>query len=294
MAVDTFQIKYIAIKELHQLGYSICELCECAQIARPSYYKWLNRPETLRDKENRVVLEEIINIYSEVNGIYGYRRITLNVNRRLDSHYNHKRIYRLMKSVKLTSVIRKKKKKYVYSTPQVTAENVLNREFTSNRPNEKWLTDVTEFKLTTGKKAYLSAILDLSDKSIISYVVGTSNNNKLVFDTLDQAIIANPDAKPIFHSDRGFQYTNKVFKHKLDKMEATQSMSRVSRCIDNGPMEGFWGTLKSEMYYLKKFNTYEELRQAIDEYIEFYNTKRLQKKLKGMTPTEYRNHTIST
>ncbi|HAY3874613.1 TPA: IS3 family transposase [Escherichia coli] len=293
-AVDTFQIKYIAIKELHQLGYSICELCECAQIARPSYYKWLNRPETLRDKENRVVLEEIINIYSEVNGIYGYRRITLNVNRRLDSHYNHKRIYRLMKSVKLTSVIRKKKKKYVYSTPQVTAENVLNREFTSNRPNEKWLTDVTEFKLTTGKKAYLSAILDLSDKSIISYVVGTSNNNKLVFDTLDQAIIANPDAKPIFHSDRGFQYTNKVFKHKLDKMEATQSMSRVSRCIDNGPMEGFWGTLKSEMYYLKKFNTYEELRQAIDEYIEFYNTKRLQKKLKGMTPTEYRNHTIST
>ena len=199
-----------------------------------------------------------------------------------------------MKSVKLTSVIRKKKKKYVYSTPQVTAENVLNREFTSNRPNEKWLTDVTEFKLTTGKKAYLSAILDLSDKSIISYVVGTSNNNKLVFDTLDQAIIANPDAKPIFHSDRGFQYTNKVFKHKLDKMDATQSMSRVSRCIDNGPMEGFWGTLKSEMYYLKKFNTYEELRQAIDEYIEFYNTKRLQKKLKGMTPTEYRNHTIST
>jgi len=199
-----------------------------------------------------------------------------------------------MKSVNLTSVIRKKKKKYVYSTPQVTAENVLNREFTSNRPNEKWLTDVTEFKLTTGKKAYLSAILDLSDKSIISYVVGTSNNNKLVFDTLDQAIIANPDAKPIFHSDRGFQYTNKVFKHKLDKMEATQSMSRVSRCIDNGPMEGFWGTLKSEMYYLKKFNTYEELRQAIDEYIEFYNTKRLQKKLKGMTPTEYRNHTIST
>nr|WP_287577751.1 IS3 family transposase [Staphylococcus sp.] len=272
----------------------MCELCECAQIARPSYYKWLNRPETLRDKENRVVLEEIINIYSEVNGIYGYRRITLNVNRRLDSHYNHKRIYRLMKSVKLTSVIRKKKKKYVYSTLQVTAENVLNREFTSNRPNEKWLTDVTEFKLTTGKKAYLSAILDLSDKSIISYVVGTSNNNKLVFDTLDQAIIANPDAKPIFHSDRGFQYTNKVFKHKLDKMEATQSMSRVSRCIDNGPMEGFWGTLKSEMYYLKKFNTYEELRQAIDEYIEFYNTKRLQKKLKGMTPTEYRNHTIST
>lgn len=283
----------MAIKELHQLGYSICELCKCAQIARSSYYKWLNRHDTLRDKENCVLLEEIIKIYSEVNGIYGYRRIMLNVNRRLNSQYNHKRIYRLMKSINLTSVIRKKKKKYVYSLPQVTAENILNRKFTADRPNEKWLTDVTEFKLTTGKKAYLSAILDLNDNSIVSYVVGTSNNNKLVFDTLDQAIIDNPNAKPIFHSDRGFQYTNRLFKNKLDKIRATQSMSRVSRCIDNGPMEGFWGTLKSEMYYLKKFNTYEELKQAIDEYIEFYNTKRLQKKLKGMTPIEYRNHTLS-
>jgi len=197
-----------------------------------------------------------------------------------------------MKSVNLTSVIRKKRKRYIHSTPQVTAENVLNREFTADRPNEKWLTDVTEFKLTTGKKTYLSAILDLGDNSIVSYVLGTSNNNQLVFDTLDQAIAANTTAKPIFHSDRGFQYTSRIFKCKLDKINAVQSMSRVNRCIDNGPMEGFWGTLKAEMYYLRKFNTYEELEQAIDEYIEFYNTKRLQKKLKGMTPIEYRSHTL--
>lgn len=228
-----------------------------------------------------------------MNGIYGYRRITLNINKKLDSHYNHKRIYRLMKSVNLTSVIRKKRKKYTYSLPQITAENVLNRDFTAVRPNEKWLTDVTEFKLTTGKKAYLSAILDLNDNAIVSYVVGPSNNNNLVFDTLGQAISANPTAKPIFHSDRGFQYTNKVFKQKLDKIKAVQSMSRVGRCIDNGPMEGFWGTLKSEMYYLRKFGTIEDLSQAIDEYIEFYNTKRLQRKLKGMAPIEYRNHTLS-
>lgn len=198
-----------------------------------------------------------------------------------------------MKSMNLTAVIRKKRKKYMYSPPQVTAENALNRDFTAARPNEKWLTDVTEFKLTTGKKAYLSAILDLNDNSIVSYVVGPSNNNNLVFDTLDQAIATNPNAKPLFHSDRGFQYTSKIFKIKLDKIEATQSMSRVGRCIDNGPMEGFWGTLKSEMYYLKKFETIEELKQAIDEYIEFYNTKRLQRKLKGMAPMEYRNHTLS-
>jgi putative transposase len=262
-------------------------------IARASYYKWLNRSETSRDKENHIVLDEIIKVYSEVNGIYGYRRITLNINRRLNSSYNHKRIYRLMKSTNLISVIRKKRKKYIQSTPQITAENILNREFTADKPNLKWLTDVTEFKLTNGKKAYLSAILDLGDKSIVSYVLGSSNNNQLVFNTLDQAIAANPDAKPLFHSDRGFQYTNRTFKNKLDNINAIQSMSRVSRCIDNGPMEGFWGMLKSEMYYLRKFNTYEELEQAIDEYIDFYNTKRLQKKLKGMTPIEYRSHTLA-
>jgi transposase InsO family protein len=109
---------------------------------------------------------------------------------------------------------------------------------------------VTAFKLTNGQKAYLSAILDLGDRSIVSYVIGHSNNNQLVFETFDLAVMANRDAKPLFHSDRGFQYTNKMFKNKLDNIGATQSMSRVSRCIDNGPMEGFWGIIKSEMYYL--------------------------------------------
>ena len=198
-----------------------------------------------------------------------------------------------MKSVKLTAVIRRRKKRYVKSTTQITAENILNREFVADNPNEKWLTDVTEFKLANGSKAYLSAILDIGDNSIISYVIGKSNNNKLVFDTLDKAIEANPTATPLFHSDRGFQYTSKTFKYKLNAINAVQSMSRVGRCIDNGPMEAFWGTLKSEMYYLRKFSTFEELEQAIDEYIKFYNTKRLQKKLKGMDPVEYRSHTLA-
>ena len=198
-----------------------------------------------------------------------------------------------MKSVKLTAVIRRRKKRYIQSTPQITAENILNREFVADNPNEKWLTDVTEFKLANGSKAYLSAILDIGDNSIISYVIGKSNNNKLVFDTLDKAIEANPTATPLFHSDRGFQYTSKTFKYKLNAINAVQSMSRVGRCIDNGPMEAFWGTLKSEMYYLRKFSTFEELEQAIDEYIKFYNTKRLQKKLKGMAPVEYRSHTLA-
>lgn len=198
-----------------------------------------------------------------------------------------------MKSVKLAAVIRRKKKMYIQSSSQIIAENILNREFVADSPNEKWLTDITEFKLTNGNKAYLSAILDLGDNSIISHVLGKSNNNKLVFDTLDKAIEANPTATPLFHSNRGFQYTSKTFKYKLIAINATQSMSRVGRCIDNGPMEAFWGTLKSEMYYLRKFSTFEELEQAIDEYIKFYNTKRLQKKLKGMPPIEYRSNTLT-
>lgn len=286
------EIIYIAIKELNQEGYPIFVLCQLADIARSSYYKWLNKIDSKRDIENKRIVDQIIEIYNEVKGIYGYRRITMNLNRRLNKTYNHKRIYRLMRSVDLQAVIRKKKKIYVKCTPQVVAENVLNREFKADAPNEKWLTDVTEFKITDGTKAYLSAILDLGDNSIVSYVLGTSNNNRLVFDTFDLAVVNNPKARPLFHSDRGFQYTHKDFKAKLDKQQATQSMSRVGRCIDNGPIEGFWGIIKSEMYYLNKFNSFEELNLAIDNYMKFYNEKRLQKKLNGLAPLEYRSQAI--
>ena len=267
-------------------------LCNLAGIARSSYYKWLNKEETKKDKENSIIIKELTKIYDDVNVIYGYRRMTMNINRNLNKQYNHKRIYRLMKSMNLQSVIRKKKKRYVKSTPQITAENVLNRDFSAATLNEKWLTDVTEFKLTNGTKAYLSAIIDLYDNSIVSYVLGHSNNNKLVFDTFDLAIEKNPSASPLFHSDRGFQYTSKAFKLKLDKVSATQSMSRIGRCIDNGPIEGFWGIIKSEMYYLRKFDNFDELKLAIDSYIEFYNNRRFQKKLKGLSPIEYRTQTL--
>jgi putative transposase len=241
-----------------------------------------------------VIIDSMIQLYTEVQGIYGYRRMTMNINRKLKKQYNYKRIYRLMRSINMKSVIRKKRKNYVPSTPQITAENLLNRRFQADKPNQKWLTDVTEFKLANGHKAYLSAILDLGDNSIVSYVLGHSNNNKLVFDTFDLAVASNPDAKPLFHSDRGFQYTNRQFKNKLDGISAIQSMSRISRCIDNGPMEGFWGIIKSEMYYLRKFHTYEELKQAIDRYMDFYNMRRLQGKLKGLTPMEYRNQALAS
>lgn len=216
--------------------------------------------------------------------------MTIKLNRENDFHINEKRIYRLMRILSLKSVCRKKKKNYIKSTPQVTAENVLNRKFTADSFGEKWLTDVTEMKYGISSKAYLSAILDLGDKSIVSFVIGHSNNNELVFKTFDLAHELHPDVKPIFHSDRGFQYTTKTFKKKLDNAGMIQSMSRVSRCIDNGPMEAFWGMLKSEMYYLKRFNTYVDLEQAIIDYIDYYNSGRYQKRLNSMTPLEYREY----
>ncbi len=188
----------------------------------------------------------------------------------------------------IQSVIRRKRKIYANVTPQQVAENVLNRKFDADAPNEKWLTDVTEFKYGNGQKAYLSAILDLHDKSIVSYVLGRSNNNPLVFDTLKRAMQAAPGSSPLLHSDRGFQYTSLSFKALLDDHNMVQSMSRVGRCIDNGPMESFWGTLKCEKYYLHTYLTFEELERDIERYIHFYNNDRLQAKLNGLSPMEYR------
>lgn len=242
--------------------------------------------------------EEILNLireaYEEADGILGYRQMTIKIRREQHIEVNYKSIYHLMKISGLKSVIRKKKYHYIKSTPEVVAENILKRNFRAEHSCEKWLTDVTEFKYGNSQKAYLSAILDLGDRSIVSYVIGHSNNNALVFETFDLAVKDHPEAKPIIHSDRGFQYTNKTFRGKLDSAEMTQSMSRVGRCIDNGPMEGFWGILKSEMYYLHKFEDYESLKDAIENYINYYNTRRYQKRLKCMTPMEYRKYLSGT
>ncbi len=270
--------------------YPISVLCEITGVSRAAYYKWLHRKKSQNEFLNEKLITFIREAYDERDGILGYRQMTIKLRREHNLKVNHKRIYRLMKIIGLKSVCRRKKYNYIKSMPEVTATNVLNRNFKAEHACEKWLTDVTEFKFGNGQKAYLSAILDLGDRSIISYVIGHSNNNALVFETFDLAVAAHLDAKPIFHSDRGFQYTNKTFKSKLDKAGMIQSMSRVGCCIDNGPMEGFWGILKSEMYYLHKFNDYDSLKKAIEEYIDYYNTRRYQKRLNCMTPMEYSNY----
>lgn len=239
---------------------------------------------------NKKIIPLITQAYNKQNGILGYRQMTIKLNRENGFKVNHKRIYRLMDILGLKSVCRKKRKSYIKSTPEITAKNVLRRDFQADRFGDKWLTDVTEFKFGNNKKAYLSAIMDISDKSIVSYVVGKSNNNPLVFETFDIARHKHPDVKPIFHSDRGFQYTSKIFRRKLDDAQMIQSMSRVGRCIDNGPMESFWAVLKTEMYYLKRFTTFEQLEASIAKYIVFYNNRRYQKRLNCMTPLEYRDY----
>jgi len=270
--------------------YSVKRMCALIHLNRSAYYKWLKRTPSRSQQVNEQVAEWIKGLYEEQNGILGYRRMTITLNREHSAQYNHKRIYRLMNILHLKSVCRKKKYNYIKSTPEVTAENILNRDFHADKPNEKWLTDVTEFKYYVGtevKKLYLSAILDLCDKRIPSYKIGFSNNNQLVFDTFDDAVKANPDAHPLFHSDRGFQYTSKLFHAKLESAHMRQSMSRVGHCIDNGPMEGFCGMLKSEMYYLHRFTSADELIAAIQKYIAFYNTRRYQRRLHSMTPMEF-------
>lgn len=230
----------------------------------------------------------MMSLYQKVEGIFGYRQLTLHLRSKLKKRINHKRIQRLMKIKGIQSVIRRKKKKYPRSTPQHVTENLLNRKFQADAPNEKWVTDVTEFKYGHGQKAYLSAILDLHDNSIVSYVLGHSNNNPLVFRTLELAQEAASGSTPMLHSDRGYQYTSTSFKEMLDNADMKQSMSRVGRCIDNGPMESFWGTLKCEKYYLHTYRTFEQLKKDIEDYIHFYNYERLQRKLNGLSPMEFR------
>lgn len=224
-------------------------------------------------------MDDIQEVYDKYEGIYGYRRIYIYIRIKLGKKVNHKRIYRLMKKLSLIAVIRRKRTPYKCSTPQITAENKLNREFQEDKPNAKWLTDVTEFRLKTGNKVYLSAIYDLGTSKIVSYETGISNNNQLVFNTFDKAVNnMNSTEGILLHSNRGYQYTSRLFKEKLNRFGMIQSMSRVSRCIDNGPMESVWGTIKSEIYKGNKNYSFENLERAksiIDDYIFFLTMNEL-------------------
>ena len=222
----------------------------------------------------------------------GYRRIRDELDKKHGIAVNDKRVLRICRKEHIQSTIKWKPKSCTRSSdnPAHIAKNYLNRDFHADAPNQKWLTDVTEFKYYIGveiHKVYLSAILDLFDRRIVAYRIGDHNDNPLVMNTFDEAVAAEPEAHPLFHSDRGFQYTSKQFSIKLKKHHMKQSMSRVAHCIDNGPMEGFWGILKREMYYGKRYTSKADLVNAVESYLRYYNMERIQRKLCLMTPVEY-------
>ena len=282
---------YKAIREDHEeSGGPIDEACKLLHVSRSGYHKWASGKLSPRAAENKALAEKVEQIHIE-SPDKGYRRINDELRHDHGIHVNDKRVLRICRAKGIKSTIK-------YSShgctrraknPQYIAENLLNRRFHADKPNEKWLTDVTEFKWYAGAevhKLYLSAILDLYDRRIVAYAISERNDNPLVFKTFDKAVKANPDAHPLFHSDRGFQYTNRAFHHKLEQAGMTQSMSRVAHCIDNGPMEGFWGILKRERYYGRRFKSKQELIRMIESYIRYYNTRRVQRKLGVLTPME--------
>ena len=251
----------------------------------------MKNPTSYNEKKNQEIAEKIKQIHEEHPDM-GYRRIRDELDKYHDINVNDKRVLRICRKERIQSTIKWKPKGCTRGSkdPAHIARNYLSRDFHADAPNQKWLTDVTEFKYYIGvevHKIYLSAILDLYDRRIVAYRISDHNDNPLVMNTFDEAVAAEPEAHPLFHSDRGFQYTSPQFRNKLKKQHMKQSMSRVAHCIDNGPMEGFWGILKRETYYGKKFTSKEELITTIESYIEYYNNQRIQRGLKLMTPKEY-------
>ena len=269
-------------------GFRLDLLLETARLARPTYYyqlKQLGQPD--KDKELK---DGIQAIYSEHKGNYGYRRIHLELRNR-GFVVNHKKVQRLMKVLGLTARIRRKRK---YSSYQgeigKKADNLIQRQFEAARPMEKCYTDVTEFAIpASSQKLYLPPVLDGFNSEIIAYNLSTSPNLAQVKTMLEQAFTEEYYENTILHSDQGWQYQHDFYHHFLEDKGIQPSMSRKGNSPDNGMMESFFGILKSEMFYgyEKTFKLLEQLEQAIVEYIDYYNNKRIKVKLKGLSPVQH-------
>lgn len=259
-------------------------------MARSCYYyhiKARNRP----DKYEQVKIR-IREAYHKHQGRYGYRRITLEL-KQLGFCVNHKTVRKLMTEMGLKSRIRVKKYKSYKGQQGKMAPNLLKRDFSARAMYQKWATDITEFKVA-GKKLYLSPIIDMYNREIISYQLSESPNFKQVYDMLKKAFVKLPaKATPVLHSDQGWQYQMKMYQKMLADKNIGQSMSRKGNCLDNAVVESFFGTLKSEMFHLKKFKSVKELKNDINAYIRYYNHDRISLALNGMSPIKYRAHHIT-
>lgn len=256
-------------------------------MARSSFY-YYQKQRKAPDKY-KVIKQWIKSIYDKHRGRYGYRRITAELNNK-GLIINHKTVLRLMKLLGLKSVIRIKKYKSYKGEQGKIAPNILRRNFKAVVPNQKWATDITEFNVS-GKKLYLSPIIDLFNQEIISYELTERPVFNQVTQMLKKAFKTIPNnTHLILHSDQGWQYQMKKYQYLLKQKGVTQSMSRKGNCLDNAIIENFFGTLKTELFYLMKFKDINHLKSEIKEYINYYNNERIKSNLNKMSPIKYRAH----
>ncbi|MCY3076804.1 IS3 family transposase [Aerococcus mictus] len=279
------------LKENPQI--KINEWLKIAKLPKSSYYEWKIKLEQPIDKDKEI-RKEITTIVEASKGRYGYRRVTM-VLKNKGFNINHKKVLRIMREESLLCTkFKTRSRKYSSYKGQIgkVADNLVKRQFKASKPNELWLTDVTEFRIKgQEKKLYLSPILDLYNSEIISYTLSNHPTTELTNTMLEKALEENKDIKDlIIHSDQGFHYQHSTWTKKLEKMNIRQSMSRKGNCLDNSPMENFFAILKQEMYYGVEFKNYDELISEIKKYIKWYNEDRIKTKLNGMSPVMYRLH----
>ena len=259
-------------------------------MARSVFYYHLKRLKA-NDKYAKEK-ETIKSIFHEHKGRYGYRRVTAEMRNR-GFIINHKTVQRLMIDMCLKSQIRKVRYRSYKGEVGRIAPNVINRDFVAHAPNRKWATDVTQINIGS-EKLYLSPILDMFNGEIISYNISKSPNLEQVYDMLDKAF-ARFDSLDglILHSDQGWQYQHHGYRKRLEEHGIIQSMSRKGNCLDNAMAENFFGIMKSELLYAENFESSEAFIKALDEYIDYYNNKRIKSRLKGKSPAQYRTLSIT-
>lgn len=274
--------------ELRQ-QHSLATLLKIAGLPRSTFYYQAKTHQ--RDDKNSDIEASIRDVYERHKGRYGYRRITAELHN-LGLVVNHKKVQRLMKLLGLKSLVRPKKYKSYRGGLSSVAPNILARQFQANRPNLKWVTDVTEFNVR-GDKLYLSPVMDLYNGEIVAYDTARTAQMPLVSNMLERALRKlGKHQTPLIHSDQGWQYQMPAYQSLLRQYGLTQSMSRKGNCLDNASMESFFGVLKSEFFYLSRFESIESLKTGLSQYIHYYNHERIKTKLKGLSPVQYRTQSL--
>lgn len=266
-------------------------LLKAASLPRSTFYHQVQAAE--RPDAKAKLKRAIEAIYQRHEGRYGYRRVaeTLRAN---GEQINRKAVQRLMGLMGLKSVVRVKKYRSYRGMAGTVAPNHLDRDFQASQPNQKWVTDVTEFKVAD-KRLYLSPVMDLFNAEIVAYQISTSPNLDMITSMLSKAFTRlKPGQTPLMHSDQGWQYQHPSYQRQLAERNISQSMSRKGNCFDNAAMESFFGTLKEEFFRLKNFSSVEELESGLEGYIRYYNHKRIKLGLGGMSPIQYRTQASAT